>query len=115
MTKQYDIMIIVTPDMDLSGKKSCEEVIQSLLKGHTQATVTSATLVGKKLFAYTIDKYSEGQYIMGSVLSSKLDTGLIQKNSKMLPNVIRFLVTEHEQPRKKTVWKKKKEIHDEHK
>lgn len=58
---KYELMFIVRPDVDEETLKATREKVQSIIAEHG-GEVTKVDDLGKRRFAYLIDKYREGFY-----------------------------------------------------
>ncbi|TCS95500.1 30S ribosomal protein S6 [Hazenella coriacea] len=58
---KYELMFIVRPDVDEETLKATREKVQSII-AENGGEVTNVDDMGKRRFAYLIDKYREGFY-----------------------------------------------------
>jgi ribosomal protein S6 len=82
-------MVLVAPTVDLTGDKAQKDIIAKLVG--TDATVKEVTSLGKKQLAYIIKKQSEATYLVAT-LEGNVKTGDVEKRSKLMDEVLRFLL-----------------------
>lgn len=82
-------MVLVAPTVDLTGDKAQKDIITKLVG--TDATVKDVTSLGKKQLAYVIKKQSEATYLVAT-LEGNVKTGDVEKRSKLMDEVLRFLL-----------------------
>lgn len=85
----YELMVLVAPTVDLTGDKAQKDIITKLVG--TDATVKDVTSLGKKQLAYVIKKQSEATYLVAT-LEGNVKTGDVEKRSKLMDEVLRFLL-----------------------
>lgn len=85
----YELMVLVAPTVDLTGDKAQKDIIAKLVG--TDATVKEVTSLGKKQLAYIIKKQSEATYLVAT-LEGNVKTGDVEKRSKLMDEVLRFLL-----------------------
>jgi small subunit ribosomal protein S6 len=76
MTHNYEIMFIVRPDVDEETLKAIREKVQATIM-ENGGEITNVQDMGKRRFAYEIQKYREGIYTV--------------YNFKAAPNVVKEL------------------------
>ena len=90
MTRQYELMVLLKPEFDAESIKKREEVVKKLLgDGVTLKEVTS---LGKKQLTYPIKKQTDAVYLLAHIEAEKLSVGDIEKKSKLVEEVLRWLV-----------------------
>ncbi len=87
----YDLMVIYKADTDT---KKVEAMLREFVEP-VGAKMTDFVLVGKKEFAYPINKQSEGVYVT-CVLHGKVTQTGLQNSAKQHHEVVRFLLTTKE-------------------
>lgn len=91
--RTYESMVILDPDIDPKDTKKRDAVIKKLF-GNFADAIVSITEFGKRELRYEINKKKEGLYILVNLKTDKqINTGNIQKQSRMMTEVLRFLVT----------------------
>lgn len=90
MTRQYELMLVLSTAGDYESEKKRQDVVKKLL-GET-ATIDSLALLGKKQLAYPIKKQSEGVYLVANVSGPAIKVGDIQKKTDQMPDVLRYLL-----------------------
>jgi small subunit ribosomal protein S6 len=82
MTHNYEIMFIVRPDVDEETLKAIREKVQATIM-ENGGEITNVQDMGKRRFAYEIQKYREGIY---TVYNFKAEPNVV----KELDHVIRI-------------------------
>lgn len=90
MTRSYELMLIVRPDLEMTEKKA-EEMVKKLLE-KVGGQLASLTVWGKKVLAYPITKATEGTYILATVTGS-IQSADLEKEVRMGSDILRFLLT----------------------
>ncbi|MBI3577210.1 30S ribosomal protein S6 [Candidatus Gottesmanbacteria bacterium] len=90
MTRQYELMLVLSTSGDYESEKKREEVVKKLL-GET-AAVDSLTLLGKKTLAYPIKKQTEGVYLVAAISGPAIIVGDIEKKTAQMTEVLRYLL-----------------------
>lgn len=80
-------MLVFRPDFDI---KQRDEVLRKLIG---QAKVKEVKDLGKKRLSYPIAKHEEGIYILATLEGEALKVGDIEKQTRLVPDVIRYLLT----------------------
>jgi ribosomal protein S6 len=90
--RTYELMVILKPEFDPGDEKKIKAVIAKLLGAQAKAIV-STEIVGKKHLSYPIQKMSEGTYTLTKLNSARIDLSLIEKQVKLMPEILRQMVT----------------------
>lgn len=90
MVREYELMIVMKPDFAHDDKKKLEDAVRKLVGD--DATIHDVTLLGKKPLAYSIRKQTEGVFIKARIESKPLIVSDIQKRSRLLDDVLRYLL-----------------------
>jgi small subunit ribosomal protein S6 len=91
MVQTYELMAIVRPDLDVT-EANARELVEKLLD-KSGAVIASVALWGKKQFAFPVNKYSEGTYLL-AVVNGTLKTADLEKQARMGTDIVRFMLTE---------------------
>ncbi len=89
MTRSYELMLAVRPDIEVTDK-SAGELVKKLIGD--AAKVVEVSLLGKKTLAYPIQKQKEATYIVAT-LSGLLIINDVEKRIQLGAEVLRFLLT----------------------
>lgn len=90
MNRSYELMVVLDPKADVTEKTAAEVVAKMI---GDAVSVTSVSLLGKKLLAYPLKKNNEGIYILAKLKGAPLHVGEIEKKIRMGTDVLRFLLT----------------------
>lgn len=91
MTRSYELMLIVRPDVEMTEKKAGDMVGKLLQK--VGGKLSSLTVWGKKQLAYPISNATEGVYLLATVEGS-IKSADVQKEVRMGNEVLRFLLVQ---------------------
>ncbi len=86
----YELMVLVSPAVDMTAEKAQTDLVKKLVGDG--ATVKEVTSLGKKHLAYDIKKQTEATYLVATV-EGTLKTGDIEKKTKLMEEILRFLLT----------------------
>jgi len=89
--RDYDLTVILKPDLGDDGVTSTSEKIGSWITaggGH----VVSTTSAGRKRLAYPIDHLRDGTYVVLQVQARPDSLGPIERNLKLSEDVVRYMV-----------------------
>lgn len=86
----YEFMVLVETSVDMTTEKAQKDLIKKLIGD--AGTVKEITSLGKKTLAYAIKKQTEATYLV-AVVEGTLKTGDIEKRTKLMEEVLRFLLT----------------------
>jgi small subunit ribosomal protein S6 len=89
MTRDYELMLVFRPDMDIT-EKTAPALVEKF--AGEEIKVTSVSVLGKKPLAYPIKKQTEGIYVLAAVNGSILVRD-IEKRVQLGTEVLRFLLT----------------------
>ena len=87
----YELMIILRPDIDPTDNKKRDSILEKLL-GADAKYIKETVSMGKKRLAYEIDKNHEGVYNLVKLEAPHLEAGLMRKQAKLMPEIVRFLL-----------------------
>ncbi len=88
--KQYELSLVLRPDLDGSDTKKLESIVQTFIDA-SRARVESLTVIGKKQLAYPIKKNTEGLYVTVKVGANN-KIGELDAQMKLNKNVLRYLL-----------------------
>lgn len=86
----YELMVVVSASVDLTEEKAQKDLITKLVSGN--ATITEVTSLGKKALAYPIKKQNDATYLVAT-LTGNVKSADIDKKSKLMEEILRFLLT----------------------
>jgi small subunit ribosomal protein S6 len=89
--KNYELMVILKPNLPENVRNSAIEKIQSILAS-TDATVTATDNWGKRYLAYPIMKHNEGYYMVYDFESTSNKTAELNKSLNLVNQVLRFII-----------------------
>lgn len=89
--RTYELMLILTHGFDADSEKKREEVVKKLLGD--KVAIPEITSWGKKELAYPIKKQTEGVYLLATVEADGLLVGEVEKQARLIPDVLRYLLT----------------------
>lgn len=91
----YECLFIVRPDLD---EEATENAISRVLTsvGDLGGTVENVDRWGKRRLAYEINDYREGVYAVVKLHAQAGATAELERNLKLSPDVLRFLVVKLE-------------------
>lgn len=90
--KNYEIAVIVHPDLDETAFQEILDKIQEWVKD-ADGKITNVDLWGKRKLAYEIRKQTEGQYI---ILQAELEPSTcidIERNLRLQESIMRFMIS----------------------
>lgn len=91
MAKQYELMVLLRPDVDVSDEKKSQALIASIMREQA-ASVTSIENLGKKALAYPVKAQKEGNYLLVRLEGNAVNIGQAQKNADLKPEILRFMI-----------------------
>lgn len=89
--RQYELMVVFAPTVDEKDTKKLEESVKKLVGDG--ASVSEVTILGKKSLAYSIQKQTQGVYVLATIAVDGLRVSDIEKRMKTGTDVLRYLVT----------------------
>lgn len=92
----YDLTLILAPSVDPTDKKKIDTMLTKALTG-TNAEVRELTVDGKKTLSYPIRKETSGIYVRVKLAGDSVRSGNIQKQLKLIPEIMRFLLIVREE------------------
>ena len=90
--REYEVVVIIHPDLDETATKEVVERVKSWI-ADGEGTVDKVDPWGKRKLAYPIRKQTEGQYYL---LKSKMSPSFVaemERNLRFLEPIIRFMIT----------------------
>ena len=90
--RQYEFMVMLMPDVDPTDSKKIESILGKMLGAHKKA-LKETTVIGKKTLAYEIRKQTQAVYVLAKLESESIKAGDIEKNVKLMPEVLRHMLT----------------------
>lgn len=92
--RSYEMMLIVTEEVGADEKK-VRAVAEKLLGNYAKG-IKDIMVYGKKTLSFPINKKTEGIYALIHISAERLIVDNLQKQQKLMTEVIRFLVQETE-------------------
>ena len=92
MTREYELMYIVRPDVDEDGMAAAVASVKSLIEG-TGGTVLKTTIWGKRRLAYEVKHIRDGNYV---IVRADIDPTRVREIERTLTiheTVFRHLLT----------------------
>lgn len=86
----YELMVLVAPSVDMTEATAQKNLITKLVGDF--ADIKEVTSLGKKTLAYIIKKQHEATYLV-AVLEGTIKMSDLDKKSKLMDNVLRFMLT----------------------
>lgn len=94
--KKYEIMYIVTANIDETARKEVMEALSKTLADHG-AQVTNVNEWGLKDFAYEIKDQRKGYYVVLKVTADVAAIDEFDRRAKLNISVLRHLITEDQE------------------
>ncbi len=100
MTRRYELMFIVRPDM---ADEDLDKLIANVESSVTSAsgTVKSVERMGKRRLAYTVRKFREGVYILLTIEGAGNVIHEVERRLRVSEPVIKFLTVRIDQEQKR--------------
>lgn len=89
--RDYELVIIIQPDLDENAVKGIIEKIQALVT-ESGGSVAKIDKWGKKHMAYAINKRREGQYVLFELQMAPAFSAELERNLRFMEPVIRFSI-----------------------
>lgn len=89
--RNYELVIIIQPDLDETGVKGIVEKVQGWIT-EAGGTVAKIDNWGKKRLAYQINKRREGQYVLFETQLPPTFSNELERNLRFLEPVVRFSI-----------------------
>lgn len=89
--RDYELVIIIQPDLDENAVKGIIEKIQAVVT-ESGGTVAKIDKWGKKRMAYAINKRREGQYVLFELQMPPTISAEVERNLRFMEPVIRFSI-----------------------
>jgi small subunit ribosomal protein S6 len=90
--KQYELVIVISPEIDEENTDKIIDNISELIKSN-EGTIEDLDRWGIRKLAYPIDKFREGNYISSLVNIDPSKVNVIEGNIRGNEDVIRHLLT----------------------
>jgi small subunit ribosomal protein S6 len=90
MSRSYETVFIVKPDLSEDDTKAVIEKFKNLIE--TSAKLDKVDQWGKKKFAYPIQKFTEGHYILMEFTSEPSFPRELERIYKITDSVLKYLV-----------------------
>src|SRR5690625_180036 len=89
--RNYEIMYIIRPDVEEENKTEIVERFNSILTDNG-AEITNVDEKGKKRFAYEIDDYRDGFYVVVNFKSDDQEINEFDRLAKFSDDIIRHII-----------------------
>lgn len=96
MTKKYEIMYIIRPDIEEDAQKALVERFNGILTDNG-AEIEKVTEQGKKRLAYEIKNYRDGFYVLIKFSSDSEAINEFDRLAKFSDDIIRHIAVRDEQ------------------
>jgi small subunit ribosomal protein S6 len=93
--RDYEVALIVRPDLDDAGFKEMVEKVKSWIT-EAGGQVAKVDAWGKRKLAYPIRKQTEGQYVFMKTQMEPVYCAQLERNLRLQEPVMRFLITEED-------------------
>jgi len=90
--KQYELVIVISPEIDQENTDKIVDNISELIKSN-EGTIEDLNRWGIKKLAYPIDKFREGNYISSLVNIDPSKVNALEGNIKSNEDILRHLLT----------------------
>lgn len=100
MKRAYEMIVLVRPASPERARgepdfpkdtKAAETLIKKLIGDGV--TIKELTPLGKKQLAYPIKKQTEAVYLLATIEADGLVVGEVEKQARLMPDVLRYLLT----------------------
>lgn len=90
--RKYELVCILHPDLEESVSKETLERIQSWVT-ESGGSVDNTDVWGRRKLAYTINKQTEGHYVLMNITLDPKATSELERNIRFLEPVMRHMLT----------------------
>jgi len=95
MVRVYEATYILRPDIEDDAKEALQERIQSIITDN-QGEIEKVDVWGTKKLAYEINDYRTGFYTMITLKGESETVNELERNFKIIDDVIRYLIIRKE-------------------
>lgn len=95
MTRDYELMYVVRPELDDEGLRAAVRSVRALIESNG-GEIVKTTIWGKRRLAYEVDRMRDGQYVL---LALRLDTARlapVERALRIHDSVFRHLLVRYE-------------------
>jgi len=89
--RKYEIMYIIRPDIEEEAQTALIERFNSILTDNG-AEIEKVEEMGKKRFAYEIDKYRDGYYVLINFAGTQESIDEFDRLAKFSEDILRHLI-----------------------
>ncbi|GEN31218.1 small subunit ribosomal protein S6 [Cerasibacillus quisquiliarum] len=89
--RKYEIMYIIRPDIEEEAQKDLIERFNTILKDRG-AEIEKVNEMGKRRFAYEIDNYRDGYYVVVNFKSDENAVNEFSRLAKYSDDIVRHIV-----------------------
>ena len=93
--RDYELAIIVSPNIETEGVTTVVEKVSELI-GAINGKVTSVDVWGRRALAYAIDNHREGTYVLLQANIPPAGLTELERNLKLSEEIIRYLLVKVE-------------------
>ena len=90
--RDYEVVLIVHPELDEAAFNEVVEKFKGWIKD-SGGSIEKIDIWGKRRMAYSIQKQTDGQYVLFNVKIMPTFTIELDRNLRLLEPVMRFLIT----------------------
>ena len=94
--RDYELVIIVTPDIDETATAEVVEKVKSWIT-EVEGSIESFEEWGRQKFAYLVDKNKEGQYYLFNLKLEPTAVATLERNFRLQESILRFLIINREE------------------
>lgn len=92
---QYELLYIITPELDEEATKACVEKFSGVVTANG-GEVVAVDEWGKRRLAYAIDYKTEGYYVLVTFNGDAALPAELKRNCKIDEKILRYMVTRKE-------------------
>ena len=89
--REYELVIIVTPDIDEAATADTVDKVKSWIS-ETGGTIESSEEWGRQKLAYMIRNHKEGQYYLFNLKMDPSAIATLERNFRIQESILRFLI-----------------------
>ena len=89
--KAYELMLMLTPNLDDEAREAALEKVQSLISSN-DGSVDNVDSWGKRKLAFEIDDLAEGDYVVVDLHADPASIAEIDRVLRITDSVVRFML-----------------------
>ena len=94
--RKYEIMYIIRPDIEEEARETLMDRFKTVLTDNG-AEIDKVEDMGKKRFAYEIQKYRDGYYVLMNFSSDQTAIDEFDRQAKFSEDIVRHIVVRDEE------------------